>query len=121
VTIVIAVGVGIDAVATQTVVIGLIVFGVVFAMNSSLHSFLILAYADDDGVSMDVGFYYSANAVGRLVGTLLSGVLYLVGGITIAMWGAAAFTALTWVLAGRLDAVTTSDQTSAVPPSIEST
>ncbi len=121
VTIVIAVGVGIDAVATPTVVIGLIVFGVVFAMNSSLHSFLILAYADDDGVSMDVGFYYSANAVGRLVGTLLSGVLYLVGGITIAMWGAAAFTALTWVLAGRLDAVTTSDQTSAVPPSIEST
>ena len=47
-------------------------FGVVFAMNSSLHSYLILAYSDDDEVALDVGFYYSANAAGRLVGTLLS-------------------------------------------------
>jgi predicted MFS family arabinose efflux permease len=77
----------------------------VFAMNSSLHSFLILAYADDDGVSMDVGFYYSANAVGRLVGTLLSGVLYLAGGISLAMWGSTVFVVITWVLAKRLDPI----------------
>jgi MFS family permease len=103
----IAVGVLIDAIAVVSVVAGLIVFGVVFAMNSSLHSFLILAYADDDGVAMDVGFYYSANAVGRLVGTLLSGVLYLAGGIGLAMAGSTVFVALTWLLTRRLDPVPT--------------
>ncbi|MGA1034109.1 MAG: organoarsenical effux MFS transporter ArsJ [Ilumatobacteraceae bacterium] len=101
----IGVGVLFDTSATVAVVAGLIVFGVVFAMNSSLHSFLILAYADDDGVSMDVGFYYSANAVGRLVGTLLSGVLYLAGGISLAMWGSTVFVVITWVLAKRLDPI----------------
>ena len=101
----ITVGVVIDSVAVVAVVGGLIVFGVVFAMNSSLHSFLILAYADDDGVAMDVGFYYSANAVGRLVGTLLSGVLYLAGGIGLAMAGSTVFVVLTWLLALRLDPI----------------
>ena len=101
----ITVGVVIEAVAVVAVVGGLIVFGVVFAMNSSLHSFLILAYADDDGVAMDVGFYYSANAVGRLVGTLLSGVLYLIGGIGLAMAGSTVFVVLTWLLALRLDPI----------------
>ena len=101
----ITVGVVIDSVAVVAVVGGLIVFGVVFAMNSSLHSFLILAYADDDGVAMDVGFYYSANAVGRLVGTLLSGVLYLIGGIGLAMAGSTVFVVLTWLLALRLDPI----------------
>ena len=84
------------------VVGGLIVFGVVFAVNSSLHSYLILAYSDDDTVAMDVGFYYSANAAGRLVGTLLSGVLYLWGGLPAALWGSAAFVAITFVLTLRL-------------------
>ena len=51
---------------------------------------MILAYSDDDAVALDVGFYYSANAAGRLVGTLLSGVLYLWGGLDAAMWGSAA-------------------------------
>ena len=101
----IAVGVVIESVAVFAVVGGLIVFGVVFAMNSSLHSFLILAYADADGVAMDVGFYYSANAVGRLVGTLLSGVLYLVGGIALAMAGSTVFVAVTWLLTRRLDPI----------------
>ena len=77
-------------------------FGVVFAMNSSLHSYLILAYSDDDVVALDVGFYYSANAAGRLVGTLLSGVLYLWGGLELALWGSAVFVALTWLLTLRL-------------------
>lgn len=48
-------------------------FGVLFAVNSSLHSYLIVSYAKEDGVSLDVGFYYMSNALGRLVGTLLSG------------------------------------------------
>lgn len=52
---------------------GLAVFGVVFAVNSSVHSYLIVHYAARDGVSLDVGFYYMANAIGRLAGTLLSG------------------------------------------------
>ena len=78
----IALAVAVDIATTAAVVGGLIVFGVVFAMNSSLHSYLILAYSHDDEVSLDVGFYYSANAAGRLVGTLLSGVLYLWGGLS---------------------------------------
>ncbi len=61
---------------TASVVIGLIVFGVVFAMNSAVHSYLILSYADNDKVAMNVGFYYMANACGRLAGTVLSGLLY---------------------------------------------
>ncbi|MFT5758441.1 MAG: putative MFS family arabinose efflux permease [Alteromonadaceae bacterium] len=59
-----------------TLVIGLAVFGVVFAVNSSLHSFVIIAMARVDGVSMDVGFYYMANAFGRLLGTVLSGWIF---------------------------------------------
>ena len=61
----------------QTVlVVGLSVFGVLFAINSSLHSYLIVSYAAEDGVSLDVGFYYMANALGRLLGTLLSGWMF---------------------------------------------
>lgn len=103
----IALGVTIDDLRTGAVVGGLIVFGVVFALNSSLHSYLILAYAGDDEVSLDVGFYYSANATGRLVGTLLSGVLYVGGGLEVAMWGSAAFVAITWLLTLRLPALGT--------------
>ncbi len=55
---------------------GLFVFGAVFAINSALHSYVIVAMAREDGTSMDVGFYYMANALGRLLGTVLSGVLY---------------------------------------------
>lgn len=98
----IAIGVTIDDLRTPAVIGGLIVFGVVFALNSSLHSYLILAYAGDDEVSMDVGFYYSANAAGRLVGTLLSGVFYLWGGLESAMWGSAGFVLVTWLLTLRL-------------------
>ena len=102
VTVLIALAVGFDTAATFAVVAGLIVFGVVFAMNSSLHSYLILAYSDDDDVALDVGFYYSANAAGRLVGTLLSGVLYLWGGLDLALWGSATFVLVTWLLTLRL-------------------
>ena len=100
-----AAGVALDVAVTTIVVGGLIVFGVAFAINSSLHSYLILAYSHGDSVSLDVGFYYSANAAGRLVGTLLSGVLYLWGGLDAALWGSAAFVAITWLLTLRLPAL----------------
>ena len=98
----IAVMVGLEVAVTGAIVGGLIVFGVVFAMNSSLHSFLVLAFSDDDDVALDIGFYYSANAAGRFVGTLLSGVLYLWGDLSAALWGSTAFVVLTWFLAARL-------------------
>ena len=69
---------------------GLMLFGVVFALNSSVHSYLVLAYAEADRVSLSVGFYYMANAIGRLLGTLLSGVLYQWAGVAGALWGAVA-------------------------------
>jgi predicted MFS family arabinose efflux permease len=97
--------VALDVAVTAVVVGGLFVFGVAFALNSSLHSYLILAYSHDDDVSVDVGFYYSANAAGRLVGTLLSGLLYLWGGLAVALWGAAAFVAITWLLTLRLPSI----------------
>ena len=99
-----------DLMDELVVVGGLVVFGVVFAVNSSLHSYLILAYSQGDDVSLDVGFYYSANAAGRLVGTLLSGVLYLWGGLEAALWGSTTFVAITWLLTLRLPALTASDE-----------
>ena len=102
VTAAIALAVALGVAVSVAVVGGLVLFGVVFAVNSSLHSFLILAYSDDDEVALDVGFYYSANAAGRLVGTLLSGVFYLWGGLSLALWGSAVFVAVTWLLTLRL-------------------
>jgi predicted MFS family arabinose efflux permease len=99
-----------QAVTTVAVVGGLIVFGVVFAVNSSLHSYLILAYSGDDAVAMDVGFYYSANAAGRLVGTLLSGLLYLLGGLQASLWGSAAFLVVAWLLTRRLPSTAVDDR-----------
>ncbi|MBL4856907.1 MAG: organoarsenical effux MFS transporter ArsJ, partial [Idiomarina sp.] len=61
---------------TQSIIIGLGLFGILFAINSSLHSYLIVSYSRADGVSLDVGFYYMANAAGRLMGTVLSGWVY---------------------------------------------
>jgi len=78
----------------QTVVIsGLALFGVLFAINSSMHSYLIVSYAAEDGVSLDVGFYYMANAMGRLVGTVLSGWVYQVAGLGACLWISAALIA----------------------------
>ncbi|MBR9865783.1 MAG: organoarsenical effux MFS transporter ArsJ [Oceanospirillales bacterium] len=72
---------------------GLLIFGGVFAINSSLHSYLIVSYARDDGASMDVGFYYMANAMGRLIGTVLSGYLFQIAGLTACLWVSAVFLA----------------------------
>jgi MFS family permease len=73
---------------------GLMIFGAVFAINSSLHSYLIVSYANEDGVSLDVGFYYMANAMGRLIGTVLSGWLYQVSGLEACLWVSTGFVAL---------------------------
>lgn len=80
------------------VVIGLGVFGVAFAVNSSVHSYLILAYAGSEKAAEDVGFYYAANAFGRLIGTLLSGVLYQWGGLLYPLAGSAAMLLICWLV-----------------------
>jgi hypothetical protein len=80
------------------VVVGLALFGLPFAVNSSLHSYLILAYAGSEKAAEDVGFYYAANAMGRLFGIVLSGVLYQVGGMTACLVGSAAMLALCWLI-----------------------
>jgi hypothetical protein len=81
---------------------GLAVFGAVFALNSAVHSYLILDYTDGDKVALNVGFYYMANAGGRLVGCLLSGVLYQVAGLPGCLWGAFAFAVAAAVVALKL-------------------
>ncbi|MGD1983555.1 MAG: MFS transporter, partial [Chromatiaceae bacterium] len=85
-----------------TLVGGLIVFGVVFAINSAVHSYLILAYADADRVAMNVGFYYMANAGGRLVGTVMSGLIYQIQGLEGCLWWSTAFLLAAFVLSLKL-------------------
>lgn len=80
---------------TYVLIGGLLLFGAVFAINSSLHSYLIVNYAKSDGVSLDVGFYYMANAIGRLMGTLLSGWIYQSEGLAACLWVSSGFIALT--------------------------
>ncbi|MGH8050425.1 MAG: organoarsenical effux MFS transporter ArsJ [Arenimonas sp.] len=80
---------------SQTIVIaGLSLFGVLFAVNSSLHSYLIVSYAAEDGVSLDVGFYYMANAMGRLLGTVLSGWIFQAYGLMYCLVTSAVLVAL---------------------------
>ena len=81
-----------------TLLVGLLIFGAVFAINSSLHSYLIVSYAREDGASMDVGFYYMANAMGRLIGTVLSGYLFQIAGLTACLWVSALFLAIAAVI-----------------------
>lgn len=87
---------------TVALILGLLLFGAVFAVNSALHSYLILAFSTGARVTMDVGFYYMANAAGRLMGTLLSGLSYQLGGLPLCLGTAAVMVALSWVGAARL-------------------
>ncbi|WP_281991469.1 organoarsenical effux MFS transporter ArsJ [Sulfitobacter geojensis] len=87
---------------TVTLVIGLLIFGAIFAVNSSLHSYLILSFTKAERVTMDVGFYYMANAGGRLAGTLLSGLTYQAGGLALMLGTAAGMVALSAVAVGFL-------------------
>lgn len=86
---------------------GLLLFGAVFAVNSALHSYLIISYARSDGVSLDVGFYYMSNALGRLLGTLLSGWLFQVAGegsagLQACLWASLVLLLLATVISTRL-------------------
>ncbi|TKD15669.1 organoarsenical effux MFS transporter ArsJ [Rhodobacter capsulatus] len=87
---------------TATLLIGLLTFGFVFAVNSSVHSYLILAFGDVRRITRDVGFYYMANAAGRLIGTLLSGLSYQIGGLPLCLATAGAMAAASWIAARRL-------------------
>lgn len=87
----IAIALEADLDGTAAIIVGLVPFGVVFAMNSAVHSYLILAYSDNDKVAMNVGFYYMANAFGRLAGTVLSGVMYEWHGLEACLWTSTAF------------------------------
>jgi predicted MFS family arabinose efflux permease len=80
------------------VVAGLGLFGFAFAVNSSVHSYLILAYAGSEKAAEDVGFYYAANALGRFLGTLLSGLLYQWGGLLLSLSGSAAMLVACWLI-----------------------
>ncbi|MBU2870544.1 organoarsenical effux MFS transporter ArsJ [Colwellia sp. E2M01] len=85
-----------------SIIVGLLIFGAVFAVNSSLHSYLIVSYAGKDGVSLDVGFYYMANAMGRLIGTVLSGWVYQEYGLAACLWISCGFLATASLLSLKL-------------------
>ncbi|MHB0765764.1 organoarsenical effux MFS transporter ArsJ [Stutzerimonas sp. NM35] len=96
---VIALGLGSELPAQPVLIGGLMLFGVLFAINSSLHSYLIVSYAREDGVSLDVGFYYMSNALGRLLGTLLSGWVFQVHGLEACLWVSSALLLLAALIA----------------------
>jgi hypothetical protein len=107
VTALIPLGLRVGAPPALTMLGGLILFGIVFALNSAVHSYLVLAYSESDRVSLSVGFYYMANACGRLLGTLLSGVLYQFAGVSASLWGAVVLAAAAGIGALFLPPVTT--------------
>lgn len=90
----IALGLGAGFSPQVVLIGGLLLFGALFAVNSSLHSYLIVSYAKADGVSLDVGFYYMSNAMGRLLGTILSGWVYQRYGLEACLWISSAFVLL---------------------------
>lgn len=87
---------------TSVIVLGLLAFGGIFAVNSSLHSFLILSFTNAKRVTMDVGFYYMSNAAGRLLGTVLSGFTYQVGGLPMCLSAATVMIGLSWIGTSQL-------------------
>lgn len=92
--------------ADVVLIVGLILFGIVFAINSAIHSYLILAYSDHDKVAMSVGFYYMANAGGRLLGTVLSGWAYQNQGLEGCLWWSAVFVLMAALLSFALPELT---------------
>ena len=87
-----------DFSASSVITSGLAIFGVIFAVNSALHSYLVVAWSDQERVSMNVGFYYMANAGGRLAGTVLSGLLYQTQGLEGCLWWSSGFVILAALL-----------------------
>jgi len=98
----IALGLTTDASPQWVLIGGLLLFGALFAVNSSLHSYLIVSYAKEDGVSLDVGFYYMSNAMGRLIGTLLSGWVFQGYGLQACLWVSSSFVLLAALISLRL-------------------
>jgi MFS family permease len=106
ITVALAVAVGMHAPQLQWVVVfGLVLFGIAFAVNSSVHSYLVLAYAGSEKAAEDVGFYYAANALGRFGGTLLSGLLYQWGGLLWALIASAMMLTACWLVTLALPVV----------------
>lgn len=106
VTIVISTAVQAGIAPGVSVLLGLLFFGFVFAVNSAIHSYLVLAYSEADHVSLNVGFYYMANAGGRLLGTLLSGLMYQWGGFILCLAISVVFLMASWLLSLSLPNVT---------------
>lgn len=104
---VITIALGIGVSAHVALIGGLLVFGALFAINSSLHSYLIVSYATDDGVSLDIGFYYMANALGRLLGTVLSGWVFQIAGLEACLWISSAMLLATAVISVGLPDINT--------------
>jgi predicted MFS family arabinose efflux permease len=98
----IAIALQLNRPAGPTIILGLMVFGVVFAFNSAVHSYLVLAYTEDDKVALNVGFYYMANSGGRLAGTVLSGLIFQSFGLVGCLWTSALFVLLATVISLRL-------------------
>lgn len=98
----IALALSVDFYIQYSIIIGLLIFGAFFAINSSLHSYLIVSYAGKDGVSLDVGFYYMANAMGRLIGTILSGWIYQYYGLAACLWVSSLFLFISFLLSLKL-------------------
>jgi predicted MFS family arabinose efflux permease len=90
-----------------SLIVGLFAFGAVFAINSAVHSYLILAYSDHDKVAMNVGFYYMANAAGRLTGTVLSGLIYQTQGLEGCLWWSTGFVLAAALISFKLPQVPT--------------
>lgn len=86
----------------SVLVIGLVIFAIVFAVNSAVHSYLILSYSTREQVAVDVGFYYMANSVGRLIGTVLSGAVYQYWGLEGCLWWATGFVLATTLISTGL-------------------
>jgi predicted MFS family arabinose efflux permease len=116
VTVAIAVPVWADIEPGLAVVLGLAVFGFVFAVNSAVHSYLVLAYSEADHVALNVGFYYMANAGGRLLGTVLSGLAYQGGGLLLCLGVSGAFLVAAWLFSLALP---TADSASHILPGDE--
>jgi predicted MFS family arabinose efflux permease len=111
ITAAIAIAMSANLPVAPVLIFGLCVFGIFFAINSSLHSYLIVSYAKEDGASLDVGFYYMANALGRLIGTLLSGWVYQVSGLVACLWVSTIFIAIAAFLSVGLPKVASENKT----------
>ncbi|MBL1177019.1 organoarsenical effux MFS transporter ArsJ [Pantanalinema sp. GBBB05] len=98
----IALAMQLNAPLDATIVVGLMIFGIVFAFNSAVHSYLVLAFTDDDKVALNVGFYYMANSSGRLIGTVLSGIIYQLYGLVGCLWTASLFVLAAWIISLKL-------------------